>query len=76
MCRNTCGRSAALSYTLLFNGPFLDYGQREGFLLNLASCLQGGSGVSSGSGAAVEIFDGGDRKFSTIRLRRRTRGWL
>lgn len=63
--REICGRSVALSYALFFNGPFLDYGLRERFLLNLASCLQGRSDTKSGSGAVAEIFHGGDRKFST-----------
>ncbi|KAJ5105779.1 hypothetical protein NUU61_003126 [Penicillium alfredii] len=54
--KDICQRTASLSYTLLINGPFLDFGLQSGHLLKL-------SGANSGSG--VEVYDGGHQRFST-----------
>ncbi|KAI9035900.1 aromatic alcohol reductase [Aspergillus affinis] len=43
------------TYTLLINGPFMDWGLKTGFLLNLA-------------GPEAELYDGGDRKISATTL--------
>ncbi|GAQ10102.1 uncharacterized protein ycf39 [Aspergillus lentulus] len=43
------------SYTIQINGPFLDWGLMVNFLLNL-------------EGPEAELYDGGDRKFSTTTL--------
>ncbi|KAJ6031452.1 hypothetical protein N7540_002184 [Penicillium herquei] len=45
-----------LTYTILANGPFLDWGLRTGFLLDLSSSV-------------TAFYDGGDRKFSTTTLK-------
>ncbi|PVH88306.1 NAD(P)-binding protein [Cadophora sp. DSE1049] len=44
-----------LSYTLVYNGPFLDWGLRNGLYLNFKE-------------RKAEIYDGGDQLFSTSRL--------
>lgn len=44
-----------LSYTLIFNGPFLDWGLRNGMCFNFKE-------------RKAEIYDGGDHLFSTSRL--------
>ncbi|KAH8426346.1 aromatic alcohol reductase [Aspergillus melleus] len=43
------------TYTFFINGPFLDWGLKTGFLLNLA-------------GPEAELYDGGDRKISATTL--------
>ncbi|KAF9882747.1 hypothetical protein FE257_005326 [Aspergillus nanangensis] len=43
------------TYTLQINGPFFDWGLQNGFLVNF-------------KGPEVELYDGGDRKFSTTTL--------
>ncbi|RAL16161.1 aromatic alcohol reductase [Aspergillus homomorphus CBS 101889] len=48
-------KDSPLSYSLLFTGPFLDFGLRTGFLVNLA-------------GPVAELYDGGDRKVSSTTL--------
>ncbi|KAA8642910.1 hypothetical protein EYZ11_009049 [Aspergillus tanneri] len=48
-------RESSLFYTLLIPGAFLDYGLQTGFILNLA-------------GPVADLYDGGDRKFSTTTL--------
>ena len=42
----------AITYTLVYNGAFLDWGLMVGFLVNL-------------QGKSAELYDGGDRPFST-----------
>lgn len=49
-------QQSGLSYTILINGPFLDWGIKTGFLLDL-------------SGPVAPMYDGGDRKFSSTTLR-------
>ncbi|KAJ5669653.1 NAD(P)-binding protein [Penicillium macrosclerotiorum] len=49
-------QQSSLTYTLLVNGPFLDWGLRTGFLLDLSSPV-------------TTLYDGGDRKFSTTTLK-------
>jgi len=46
---------AGMTYTLIVNGPFLDWGIMVGFIMNL-------------KGKSVTLFDGGDRVFSTTTL--------
>ncbi|PYH46050.1 aromatic alcohol reductase [Aspergillus saccharolyticus JOP 1030-1] len=48
-------QSSPLSYSLLFTGPFLDFGLRTGFLVNLA-------------GPVAELYGGGDRRVSSTTL--------
>ncbi|KAJ5764968.1 hypothetical protein N7520_004527 [Penicillium odoratum] len=48
-------KDSGLSYTFLITGPFLDWGLKVGFLLNL-------------SGPVASLYDGGERKFSTTTL--------
>ncbi|OJJ94958.1 hypothetical protein ASPACDRAFT_82383 [Aspergillus aculeatus ATCC 16872] len=50
--RQKASHSVDFTYTLLFNGPFLDWGLKVGFLLNLA-------------GPVATLYDNGERKFST-----------
>jgi hypothetical protein len=45
-------REDKITYTYLFNGPFLDWGLKMGFILNMAQYKP-------------EIYDGGDNLFST-----------
>ncbi|KAG4434321.1 hypothetical protein IFR05_010199 [Cadophora sp. M221] len=45
----------ALSYTLVYNGPFFDWGLRNGLYINFKE-------------RKAEIYDGGDQLFSTSRL--------
>lgn len=47
--------AGTLSYTLVCNGPFLDWGLKVGFIANLRE-------------KSVNLFDGGDRLFSTTSL--------
>ncbi|KAJ6188315.1 hypothetical protein N7519_003223 [Penicillium mononematosum] len=47
-------QQSSFSYSLLFNGAFLDWGLANGFLLNLAG--------------PATLFDGGDRRFSATTL--------
>ncbi|KAJ5818254.1 hypothetical protein N7474_003845 [Penicillium riverlandense] len=49
-------QQSGLTYTILVNGPFLDWGIKTGFLLDL-------------SGPVAAMYDGGDRKFSATTLR-------
>ncbi|KAJ5188321.1 hypothetical protein N7491_004645 [Penicillium cf. griseofulvum] len=49
-------QQSGLSYTILINGPFLDWGIKTGFLLDL-------------SGPVAPMYDGGNRKFSSTTLR-------
>ena len=44
-----------MSYTLVFNGPFLDWGVMVGFIVNLKA-------------RSVDLYDGGDRMFSSTTL--------
>ncbi|KAH7417196.1 hypothetical protein BKA64DRAFT_292234 [Cadophora sp. MPI-SDFR-AT-0126] len=46
---------SALSYTLVYNGPFLDWGLKNGLYLNFKE-------------RKADIYDGGDQLFSTSRL--------
>ncbi|KAK9241995.1 hypothetical protein V1506DRAFT_548917 [Lipomyces tetrasporus] len=46
---------SALSYSFLITGPFLDWGIKIGFLINL-------------SDPVTSLYDGGERKFSTTTL--------
>lgn len=48
-------QQSGLTYSLLVNGPLLDWGLNTGFLLDL-------------SGPVVTLYDGGDRKFSATTL--------
>ncbi|PWY75049.1 NAD(P)-binding protein, partial [Aspergillus heteromorphus CBS 117.55] len=48
-------RECKLTYTRLLTGPFLDWGLMAKFLIDL-------------SGPVVDLYDGGDRKFSTTTL--------
>jgi uncharacterized protein YbjT (DUF2867 family) len=54
-------KESGLSYSLLITGPFLDWGLKVGFLLNT-------------SGPVAELYDGGERKFSTTTLADVSRG--
>ena len=47
--------SSNLSYTLIINGPFLDWGIMVGFIMNVRD-------------RNITLFDGGDRLFSTTSL--------
>lgn len=47
--------SSGLTYTLIMNGPFLDWGIAVGFILDL-------------KGKNIDLFDGGDRYFSATNL--------
>ncbi|KAL8730721.1 MAG: hypothetical protein Q9181_004572, partial [Wetmoreana brouardii] len=47
--------SSGLTYTLICNGPFLDWGIAVGFIMNL-------------KGKSIDLFDGGDRYFSATNL--------
>uniref|UniRef100_A0A060SXI0 ARAD1A09614p n=1 Tax=Blastobotrys adeninivorans TaxID=409370 RepID=A0A060SXI0_BLAAD len=46
---------SGLSYSFLITGPFLDWGIKNGFLINL-------------SGPVTPLYDGGERKFSATTL--------
>ena len=46
---------AGMSYTLVLGGPFLDWGLRAGFIMNLKE-------------KSVDLVDGGERMFSTTTL--------
>jgi uncharacterized protein YbjT (DUF2867 family) len=48
-------KESGLSYSFLITGPFLDWGLKVGFLLNL-------------SGPVATLYDGGERKFNTTTL--------
>ncbi|CAG8224194.1 unnamed protein product [Penicillium salamii] len=48
-------QDSGLSYSLLITGPFLDWGLKNGFILNL-------------SGPVVPLYDGGERPFSSTTL--------
>lgn len=48
-------RDSKITYTYLFNGPFLDWGLKMGFILNMAQYKP-------------EIYDGGDNLFSTTTM--------
>ncbi|KAJ6070108.1 hypothetical protein N7499_011995 [Penicillium canescens] len=48
-------KESGLSYSLLITGPFLDWGLKVGFLLNL-------------SGPVATLYDGGERKFNATTL--------
>jgi uncharacterized protein YbjT (DUF2867 family) len=48
-------QQSGLTYSLLVNGPFLDWGLKTGFLLDLSSPV-------------ATLYDGGDRKFSATTL--------
>ncbi|PBP22650.1 NAD(P)-binding protein, partial [Diplocarpon rosae] len=52
---DTLAVKGAISYTLLYNGPFLDWGLRNGIFFNFKE-------------RKADIYDGGDQKFSTSRL--------
>ena len=52
----SASQHSALTYTLLITGPFLDWGLKAGFLVNL-------------SGPVATLYDNGDRKFSTTTTR-------
>lgn len=47
--------SSDLTYTLICNGPFLDWGIAVGFVMNL-------------KGKTIDLFDGGDRYYSATTL--------
>ena len=47
--------AGGMTYTLVFNGPFLDWGVMVGFIVNLKN-------------KSVDLYDGGDRMFSTTTL--------
>lgn len=47
--------SGGMTYTLICNGPFLDWGILVGFIINL-------------KGKSINLFDGGDRVFSSTSL--------
>ncbi|MCJ1426140.1 hypothetical protein MMC29_004042 [Sticta canariensis] len=47
--------SGGMTYTLICNGPFLDWGIMVGFIINL-------------KGKSINLFDGGDRVFSSTSL--------
>ncbi|KAL8760705.1 MAG: hypothetical protein Q9184_003128 [Pyrenodesmia sp. 2 TL-2023] len=47
--------SSGLTYTLICNGPFLDWGIAVGFVMNL-------------KGKTIDLFDGGDRYYSATTL--------
>lgn len=47
--------SSGMSYTLICNGPFLDWGLMVGFIMNV-------------KGKTINLYDGGDRVFSTTSL--------
>ncbi|KAI4213314.1 MAG: hypothetical protein LQ351_004055 [Letrouitia transgressa] len=47
--------AGTLSYTLVFNGPFLDWGLKVGFIANVRE-------------KSANLFDGGNRLFSTTTL--------
>ncbi|KAL8860196.1 MAG: hypothetical protein Q9178_003460 [Gyalolechia marmorata] len=47
--------SAGLTYTLICNGPFLDWGIMVGFIMNLKD-------------RSIDLFDGGDRYFSATTI--------
>ncbi|KAI1499076.1 hypothetical protein F5X99DRAFT_420128 [Biscogniauxia marginata] len=47
--------SSALSYTLIYNGPFLDWGIKVGFVIDVKN-------------KQINLYDGGDRVFSTTTL--------
>lgn len=46
---------AGMTYTLIYTGPFLDWGIMVGFVMNV-------------KGKSIDLFDGGDRLFSTTTL--------
>lgn len=48
-------KNTSLSYTLVINGPFLDWGLRVGFIINV-------------KGKSAQLLDGGDRTFSATTL--------
>ncbi|PBP26456.1 NAD(P)-binding protein [Diplocarpon rosae] len=52
---DTLAVKGAISYTLLYNGPFLDWGLRNGIFFNFKE-------------RKADIYDGGDQNFSTSRL--------
>jgi hypothetical protein len=52
---NNASQESGLSYSLLITGPFLDWGIKHGFVINL-------------SGPAATLYDGGERTFSTTTL--------
>lgn len=47
--------SNGMTYSLIITGPFLDWGIKVGFIMNL-------------KGKTIKLFDGGDRLFSTTSL--------
>ena len=47
--------SDGMTYSLIFSGPFLDWGIKVGFIMNL-------------KGKTITLFDGGNRLFSTTSL--------
>ena len=47
--------SSGMSYTVICTGPFFDWGMMVGFVMNL-------------KGKSINLFDGGDRLFSTTSL--------
>lgn len=51
---NNVAQQSGLSYSLLITGPFLDWGLKHGFVLNLAG--------------PATLYDGGDRRFSATTL--------
>jgi hypothetical protein len=52
---NELAEKGLISYTLVYNGPFLDWGLRNGFFLNFNE-------------RKADIYDGGDNLFSVSRL--------
>lgn len=52
---NKLAEKGLTSYTLIFNGPFLDWGLRNGMFLDFKN-------------RKADIYDGGDQLFSTSRL--------
>ncbi|EEP76189.1 predicted protein [Uncinocarpus reesii 1704] len=47
--------TSGMSYTLLCNGPFFDWGMMVGFVMNV-------------KGKSIDLYDGGNRMFSTTTL--------